>query len=380
VVEETVGYLLAAPMRLPEGAWASSEDADSEGAEGRFYTWSLAEVDEVGGPVASAWYAASEAGNWEGKNILWRPRLGDLARSEQVERAREALLARRARRPRPGLDAKVVTEWNAMAVAALAVAGTALDRPAWVAAASETAEFLLGNLRRSDGRWLRSWLPAQGQARHLACSADYAWLVHSFTRLGEATGRSTWTSAACETAASLMELFWDAEAGAFFTYGSDAEQLIARMKDIYDGAVPSANATAALALARLGELTGQERYSKAAQAVLKAMAPALSRAPAAFCGSVLAATYLAFPRRQVVVASTGTELPREAWQRYLPDTVLAWGEPYGSRLWEGREGPAAAGQAFVCEGYSCELPVSTPAELGALLDSPHPELGQQGPR
>ena len=125
VVEETVGYLLAPPIRLAEGAWASAEDADSEGKEGRFYTWSLAELEEVGGRAAAQWYGASAAGNWEGTNILWRPRFGDIARPPEIEDARRRLFERRQGRTRPGLDGKVLTEWNSMGVAALAYAGRA---------------------------------------------------------------------------------------------------------------------------------------------------------------------------------------------------------------------------------------------------------------
>ncbi len=159
VVEETVAYLLRPPLRLSVGAWASAEDADSEGEEGRFYTWSRAEVDQVGGAAAADWFGATAPGNWEGKNVLWRPELGDLRRPPEIEEARARLLAHREKRPRPGLDGKVLTEWNAMALSALAYAGRALDRPTWVASAVGTAEVLLGQLRGTDGRWHRSWLP-----------------------------------------------------------------------------------------------------------------------------------------------------------------------------------------------------------------------------
>ena len=173
VVEETVGYLLSPPMRLPEGAWASAEDADSEGEEGRFYTWSLEEIEQVAGPGASAWYGASAGGNWEGKNILWREGLADIARPPEIDQARLLLLERRQGRPRPGLDGKVLTEWNAMAIAALAYAGTTFGEPAWVEAAASTAELLLGQLRRPDGRWLRSWRPdAAAHASDSASNAD----------------------------------------------------------------------------------------------------------------------------------------------------------------------------------------------------------------
>ncbi len=389
VVEETVGYLLSPPIRLPENAWASAEDADSEGQEGRFYTWSLSELEAVAGREAAQWYGASAAGNWEGTNILWRPRLGDIGRPPEIEEARRRLFERRQSRTRPGLDGKVLTEWNAMGVAALAYAGTAFGQVAWVAEAVKTAEVLMHRLRRSDGRWLRSWRPGaggdmggvdrggvdtggageDGAGRNLlAFAADYAWLTEAFTRLGEATGRSSWTRAASETAQSLIELFWDNEAGGFFTYGNDAEELIARMKDLQDGATPSANAVAALALGRLGELTGEGSFTDAARQTLRLVAPALSRVPVAFPGLTVAASYLSWPRRQVVIASSAEPLQREVWRRFLPDTVLAWGEPFASPLWEGRDGPDAAGRAFVCEAYTCKLPLISPDELGAVLD------------
>jgi uncharacterized protein len=382
VVEETVGYLLSPPIRLPENAWASAEDADSEGQEGRFYTWSLSELEEVAGREAAQWYGASAAGNWEGTNILWRPRLADIARPPEIEEARRRLFERRQSRTRPGLDGKVLTEWNAMGVAALAYAGTAFGQVAWVEEAAKTAEVLVDRLRRSDGRWLRSWRPGAGAPgadtggageggagrNSLAFAADYAWLTEAFTRLGEATGKRSWTSAASETARSLIELFWDNEAGGFFTYGNDAEELIARMKDLQDGATPSANAVAALALGRLGELTGEDSFTDTARQTVRLVAPALSRVPAAFPGLTVAASYLSWPRRQVVIASSDQPLRREVWRRFLPDTVLAWGEPFASPLWEGRDGPDAAGRAFVCEAYTCKLPLMIPDELGAVLD------------
>jgi len=377
VVEETVGYLLSPPLRIAEGAWAAAEDADSEGEEGRFYTWDIAELKEVAGRAAVEWYGASPEGNWEGKNILWRSGIGAIARPPDIELARLSLLERRSKRPRPGLDDKVLTEWNAMAIAALAYAGAAFAQPTWVSAAVATAELLLAKLRRPDGRWLRSWRPgAQAGAgaggRHLACAGDYAWLVEAFTRLGEATGQAKWADAAREAANFMLGLFWDEQGGGFFTSGSDAEPLIARMKDVYDGAVPSANATAVLALARLGELTGEPHFTDVAQQTVGSIAPAMSRSPIAFPGIALAADYLMSPKRQVVITTSDPRLVRPVWERYLPDTVLAWAEPYPSPLWEGRDGPSTSGRAYVCESYTCKLPLTEPAELAALLDKgPH---------
>ncbi len=378
VVEETVGYLLSPPLRLPAGAWASAEDADSEGEEGRFYVWSRREIEDVGGPAAADWYGATVDGNWEGKNILWRPQLGDVRRPAEIEEARARLLDRRARRPRPGLDDKVLTEYNAMAVSALAYAGRALDRPSWVGAAAGTADLLLRELRDRDGRWLRSWHPRMAGPRHLACAADYAWLVEAFTRLSEATGEARWIGEARTTADALIDLFWDHQEGGFFTTGNDAEQLVARMKDIHDGAVPSANATATLALARLGELTGEPLYEEVARQTVLALGPALAVSPGSFAAAAVAADYLAGPRRQVVVSSADPDLVRPVWSRYLPGTVLAWDEPYASPLWQGRDDAGAAGLVFVCEGYTCRLPVREASQVEALLGPPRPSTYRAG--
>jgi uncharacterized protein YyaL (SSP411 family) len=373
VVEETVNYLLSPPLRMAEGAWAAAEDADSEGEEGRFYTWDISELREVAGRAASEWYGASPEGNWEGKNILWRAGIGAIARPPEIEHARLALLERRSKRARPGLDVKVLTEWNAMAIAALAYAGSAFEQPTWVAAAVATADLLVAQLRRQDGRWLRSWRPgtqagAAAGGRHLACVGDYAWLVEAFTRLSEATGQAKWAAAARETAGSMLKLFWDGQNGGFFTSGNDAEPLIARLKDVYDGAVPSANATAVLSLARLGELTGESHFTEVAHQAIGSMGPAMARSPIAFPGMALAAGYLMSPKRQVVITTSDSRLVRPVWERYLPDTVLTWAEPYPSPLWEGRHGPSTSGRAYVCQNFTCKLPVSEPGELEALLD------------
>jgi hypothetical protein len=254
-----------------------------------------------------------------------------------------------------------------MATAALAYAGAAFNQPRWVEAATETATVLLGRSRRPDGRWLRSRAPGRGDGP-LACAADYAWMVEAFTRLGEATGRAAWAQAAAETADELVRLFWDTDGGGFHTSGADSQQLLARMKDVYDGACPSANATAARALARLGELTGVPLYTDLALRTVEALGPLSRRVPTAFPGLAVTGDYLAHPRREVLVASADPAALRPLWDRYLPDTVVAWGEAYASPLWEGRDGPESAGRAFVCEDHACELPVIAPEGLAAALD------------
>jgi uncharacterized protein YyaL (SSP411 family) len=175
VLEESIAYVLR-DLAAPGGGWCSAEDADAEGVEGKFYVWSLEEVLEVGGPVAVDWYGVTAGGNFEGANILTRPVRGDLVRPPEVEAARAALFERREGRVRPGLDDKVLTEWNALFLSVLAEAAAATRRLDWAEAAVANGEFLLRELRRPDGRWLRSWQRDAG-AKHLAYAADHAALV-----------------------------------------------------------------------------------------------------------------------------------------------------------------------------------------------------------
>src|SRR5438270_1455621 len=366
VAEETLDYLCGTPMTLPGAGFASAEDADSEGVEGKFYVWDRSEVVEVAGLETADWYGTTDAGNWEGCNILVRPVRGALTRPPAVEVGRRALLERRNLRVRPGLDDKVLTEWNAMAVAALAEAGAALIRPDYLVRAEVVAVFVLSVMRREDGRWLRSW--QAGTARHLAYGSDHAWLVEAFTRLGEATGRARWTAAAVAAADALIDLFWYEEAAAFSTAGRDAEALIASPIDTYDGALPSTNSVAAAALHRLSALTGQARYAGPAQAVAASMAGILAQAPVAFSGMVTAAHGMQAGLTEVVVAGTGADLVEVVTGRYLPGAVLAWGEPFDSPLWAHRDD----GRAYVCQNYACRAPVSEPAELAAQLETIHP--------
>ncbi len=375
VVEETVGYVLR-DLGRPGGGIASAEDADSLDAhghseEGAFYTFTPDEVRAaleaagLGDAVddALAWWELDRPANFEGRWIPVRThRRGDWDRPEAVDRARTALFEARATRPRPGLDDKVLTEWNAHWVATLAEAGFALGRRDWVDAAVDTATFLLGSLRREDGRWLRSWQAETG-ARHLAFAGDHAALVDAFTRLAEATGETRWLDEARTVADAMLGLFWDDDQGGLFTSGSDGERLVARDKDLQDQALPSANSTAALALLRLAALTDERRYASHAEAILRLGGGLAIRVPSAF-GVLLAAVDLHHRgSTEIVVAGDRSDLLEVVRARWLPDAVLAWGERTDSPLWAGRTDRLA----YVCRGYTCQLPASTPDELAAQL-------------
>ena len=365
VLDETITYVLR-DLRHADGGFYSAEDADSEGEEGRFYVWTLDEVTALLGDDARAaveHWGITAAGNFEGANILHLPERGALARDSGLEHARQVLFEAREKRVRPGLDDKVLTEWNALFLATLAEAAAATGRHDWMDAATACGEFLLARLRGVDGRWLRSF--NAGRAHHLAYAADYAALVDAFTRLGEASGRRRWTDVARETADAMLDLFWDDDGGGLFTTGHDAERLITRAKDVLDNATPAANSLAAVALLRLGALVGEPRYEERATTIIDLLAGPLVRQPTAFAHLLAAVDLATSSISEVAVVGDRPELVRAVQARYLPDAVLAWGEPYPSPMFEGRE----PGLAYVCENYACKRPVDDADALVAQLTS-----------
>ncbi|HYI62100.1 MAG TPA: thioredoxin domain-containing protein [Acidimicrobiales bacterium] len=375
VLDETVTYVLR-DLRHPGGGFFSAEDADSEGEEGRFSTWTPAEIRAALGPdeaaAAMEWYGVTEEGNFEGRNILNRLHApGRIERPPLIEDCRLRLFDARNERVRPGLDDKVLTEWNGLMLASLAEAAAATGNRAWLEAAVETGEMLCLRLRTPEGRWLRTWQgdPTDpddpGRAHQPAFAADHAALVDGFTRLAEATGEARWIAVARATAEALRALFRDEAGSGFFTTGSDGEALVARPKDLQDGATPSANSNAAWALLRLAALTGDERDQEAAEEVLALLGPFVERAPTAFAHLAAALDLHTRGATEVVVPGPATELVAEVHRRWLPTGVVAWGETYDSPLWEGRQ----PGRAYVCRRFACQAPVEDPTALAAQLDA-----------
>ncbi len=369
VLDETIGFVLR-DLRHDSGGFYSALDADSEGEEGRFYVWTPDQITSVLGDDAAefmAWHGVTESGNFEGHSILWRPVRGDLLRPASVELGRERLLSARNLRIPPGLDDKVLLEWNGLMLAALAEAAAATGNQQWMEAAIKNGGFLLDRLRRPDGRWLRSWQAGDenhpAQARHLGYAADYAAVADAFTRLGEASGQARWIDEAVKAADGLLELFWDLARGGVFTTGADAEELICRPKEITDNAVPSANSAAAAALLRLGALTGQSHYLDRAQDILALLGEMAANHPSGFGHLLEAVDMNATGLCEVVIGGDRPDLVDAVREGYRPNAVLAWGEPYDSPLWEGR----TKGLAYICRNYTCEFPVGTKDELLAQL-------------
>jgi hypothetical protein len=374
VVQETIGYVLR-DLRHPEGGFLSAEDADSEGEEGRFYVWSMAELADVVGEdldeVVRFW-GVTEKGNFEGANIL-HARLRGAPRSPAVERARARLFEARRHRVRPGLDDKVLLGWNAMFLDSLARAAAALGRDDWMAAARVSAGFLLRSLRREDGRLLRSW--QGGRARHLGYAEDYAALCSTLVTLGEVDDPA-WLDEARAVAEGLLDLFSHSDGG-FYTTGDDAEALIARPRDVMDNATPSANSLAAGALLRLAALTGVARFEEAGVAALGAVGKLMGEHPTAFAELLWALERHLSPPLEIAVvgglADPSTALlARQVWGRFLPTAVSVCappglGEEHTPLL---ADRPLLDGRptAYVCERFACKQPVNDPTALAAQIE------------
>ena len=366
VATETIDFVLET-MAAPAGGLCASLDADAGGVEGGHATWTPAEVREALfqtdlGEVTSAacdWYGITDEGNWqEGRSVPRRPIGAPLERPPEIDAARRAMLNARRQRPRPARDDKVLTEWNAMFVAALAEAAAVCGNPEWAAHAVTLGNSLFARHRRQDGRWLR----AAGGAIP-AFAADHAWVVECCTRLAELTGRARWTARAEEVAGQLLDLFADDGSGGLFTSGHDAERLVVRAKDVVDAAVPSANAIAAQAFVRLAMLTGRTRWRDAGAKLVARAAPLLRDQPLAVADTVIA-SLVADGGAEIVVSGDRPDLLAEVRARWLPDAVVAWGEPTASPLWLER---AEEGAAYVCRHFACAAPASDPATLRAQL-------------
>ena len=387
VVEETLGYVKR-EMLDQSGAFYSTQDADSEGVEGKFFVWEMEEVESWLGPedarLFCAYYDVTEGGNFEERNILHVQRpAAEVAReqnvtverlSEVVERGRGRLFTERERRIKPGRDEKVITAWNGLMLEAFAEAAAVLERDDYREVAERNAEFILDTLI-SEGLLLHVY--KDGRAKHIGFLDDYAFVVSGLVTLYETTGRLRWLEAATTLTDKMVEEFWDEEGGGFFYNGRSGEKLIVRNKDYYDNATPSGNSVAAEALLRLSVLTGNDDYRRKAVNVLRLVRDAVERYPSAF-GYALGAMdfYLSTPKEIVVVGEVAQARPllREVWGRYLPNKVVVLStevdEVAAARVPLLRERTAQGGRAtaYVCESYTCLRPVNTPEELAAQLE------------
>jgi uncharacterized protein YyaL (SSP411 family) len=382
VATETLGYLVR-EMRHPDGGFFSSQDADSEGVEGKFFTWSWDELVDLVGEGAAAAFGATPEGNWAGEagartNVLWRPQ-AEASGGVDLEHARRALFEARERRVHPATDDKVLAGWNAMAIQAFAEAGSAFGDDSLLDVAMTAASFVLSNLRTPEGRLLRSW--RDGVAGGPAYADDHALLASALLSLFARTGDLRWFLEARRLADDLIRLFADEERGGFFQTGIDVDPLVVRPKELYDNAVPSGNSVAAEVLQRLALLTGDRDLERLGVSAVRLVRDALGRAPTGF-GHALQALDLSLGPTQEVAIVGQPEPARAALvdevlaARFLPNVVVAIAAPddddAASEVALLRDRPLVDGKptAYVCHRFACRLPVTSPDDLaGQLLDA-----------
>ncbi|HYO24021.1 MAG TPA: thioredoxin domain-containing protein [Lacipirellulaceae bacterium] len=384
VARETIEYVLR-DMTDGTGAFYSTEDADSEGEEGKFYVWTPDEIEEVLGAETGALfgrvYDVTDAGNFEGHNILNLPKTiaqcAKIVNREEAElrellaTARQKLFAVREKRVHPGKDDKVIVAWNGLMIDALARAGAAFNEPLYVAAAAKAATFIRENVQRGDGRLLHTW--RHGVAKLDAYLDDYACLANALVSLYEATFDGVHLNEAARLADVMLERFEDRTGGGFFYTADDHEQLIARTKDVADSSTPSANGMAAMVLVRLAKLTGEERFRAAGERALAAGVGIMRQAPTAMGQSLVALDFHLGPTYELVLAgnfATAEAMAALAGVRgkFMPNRVLAGAPgpaevvPLLAPLLQGKDLSDETPTLYVCEGFACQAPaVGVPA-------------------
>jgi uncharacterized protein len=382
ISRETLDYV-AREMMSPEGGFYSSQDADSEGKEGTFFLWTKSEVESILGledaELFCRYYDITVEGNFEGKSILHIPmplnmvaRLNNVAEErllDIIQRGRQKLFYAREWRSKPGCDEKVLTAWNGLMLRSFAEASNSLDCDRYRRIAVRNAEFLLAKLRR-NGRLLRSF--KDGQSRFNAYLEDYAFLVDGLISLYETTFDLHWIREAEALADLMVELFWDRQDGGFYFTSADHESLIHRPKDFYDNAIPSGNSVAAGALLKLWKLTGEARWSRYAVTILETVAGLMSTYPSAFPHSLCALDFFLGKSKEIVIIGdacdeTTKHLLSEIFQSYLPNKVVACGMGGGLFLLENKSRIEGSAAAYVCENFTCTLPVTTPEALRERL-------------
>jgi uncharacterized protein YyaL (SSP411 family) len=369
---DTVDWLLR-EMRS-EGAFASSLDADSEGEEGKFYVWSLGEIEEVLGPdnapLFAEIYDVTTEGNFEGHNILNRNNsleLRDQTTEARLALSRAKLIARRGGRIRPGFDDKVLADWNGLMIAALAKAADAFDKPEWLDAAEQAFNFVSTRMR-FNGRLLHSY--RAGEARVSATATDYANMIKAALALANVTGKTDYNAQAREWVDVLDRHYWAQGNGGYYLAADDTDDLIVRPINALDDATPNANGTMVSNLMALYSWTGEERYRERAEGIVRAFAGAVAQNVFSHTGLLTGALDLLAPAHIVIVVPEGGDarvLRRALADVSLPNAVVQEiGEGDSLALSSPAHGKTAIGgkpTAYVCIGPQCSAPVTEPAAL-----------------
>ncbi|MBC8012629.1 MAG: thioredoxin domain-containing protein [Methyloceanibacter sp.] len=370
-IEETVGWLLR-QMRS-EAAFASSLDADSEGEEGKFYVWSLAEIEKVLGAedvrLFAQIYDVTAEGNFEGHNILNRLdaiELRDAETERRLAAMRAKLFSRRSSRIRPGFDDKVLADWNGLMISSLANAAEALDRPDWLQAAERAFDFVSTKMT-SHGRLLHAY--RAGEAKAPATANDYANMIKAALALANVTGKRDYIARAREWVDVLDRHYWAADLGGYYFVADDTGDLIVRPFSGQDEATPNANGVMVSNLMALYLWTGEERYRERAEAILRGFAGAMTENVLAHSGLLAAAIDVAAPALVVLIVPEGSDaraLRQALANMSLPNAVVQEvreGEQIPASPAHGKTAIDGKPTAYVCIGPQCSLPVTEPAAL-----------------
>ena len=390
IVEETLEYVLR-EMTDSSGGFHSTQDADSEGEEGKFFVWTPEELQQVLGPetagLISGYFDVTEKGNFEGKNIPNVPEgaeafaTGASVSQEELEavirEARPRLLEARERRVHPSRDEKVLSAWNGLMLRSFAEAAAVLRREDYTRAAEACASFILTEMRQ-DGRLLRTY--KDGRARLKGYLEDYAFVADGLLALYEATFNNRWLDEARTLADATIGLFWETDEGVFYDTGIDHETLVVRPRDFFDNATPCGSSVAVDVLLRLSVFTGESEYNRLASGLLRSVQQFMARAPLGM-GHWLCALdfYLSTPNEIAIVgplAHDGTQaLLQVAHGRYMPNKVLAGYDPSvpgnapgNTPLLDDKDMIGGLPTAYVCQNYACQLPVTSPEALAGQLD------------
>jgi len=391
VAHEIFTYVLR-DMNAPEGGFYSAEDADSEGKEGLFYLWTPKEIKaHLGyelGDLVCRFYGVTEAGNFEGRSILHMPfSTKAFAQKEGIplsvlegilKDVGYTLLQVRKERVAPLKDDKILTSWNGLMIAALGKGYQVFGHQSYADAAISTAEFILKNLRTADGRLLHRY--RQGDAAYPGYLDDYAFIVRGLIELYEATFEVSYLEEAIALNRVMVDTFWDKQSGGLYFAGKENERLIARSKEIHDGALPSGNSVAALNFLRLGRMTGNVDLEKRAEQLTRAFATQITDHPIAYTQLLVALDFMIGPSQEIVIAGdraheTTRAMIKTIHGKFLPNKVLLLQpqelEGKGLKVLS----PFIAGMrpinqeptVYVCEQYTCSAPVNDLNQLESTL-------------
>ena len=398
VVEETLGYILREMYDQQNGGFYSTQDADSEGEEGKFFVWTPDEVEQILGQadakVFCDFYDVTDHGNFEHQNILWVKTPTDLytkkTNIEQTDlinilsRCKKKLFDAREKRIKPGLDDKILTSWNGLMIRSMGLAYQILGDPRYLEAAETSAKFILKELVQKNGHLLRTH--RAGKSHLNACLEDYSYFIAGLIELYQATFDPYWLREANRLNQIMISQFWDSQNGGFFFTGKDHPKLIVRSKSAYDGATPSGASMAVHVLLRLAILLNQPDLKEKAKITFSLYDHTMKTAPSGSAQMLCGVDFLIDAPKEIAIVGNPLseqtqEILRNIHRRFVPNKVIALLNPNTEEKQEIEELiPLLAGKTsidgkttiYVCQNYACQLPTTDIDDLDKLLDLSKP--------